>query len=131
MTKNSDVLLLEDDPIIRTLLEYVFADDGHSVQVCESREELLEVAASTPTALAVSDFWGDSHESLADDERAQIVQLARTVPTILVTARTWANSVTAEDVGLAALVRKPFDVDELCAVVSGALEGDERATVAQ
>ncbi len=123
MTKSSNVLLLEDDPILRHLLECVFTDDGHRVQVCESPEQLLEAAATTPGALAVTDFWGDSHQILADDERAQVFQLARTVPTILVTARTWASTVRAQDVGLAALVRKPFDVDELCAVVSGALDG--------
>ncbi len=123
MTKNGNVLLLEDDPIIRSLLEFVFADDGHSVFVCESREELLEAAVTTPGALAVTDFWGDSHQTLADHERAQVVQLARAVPTILVMARTWASEQVAQEVGLLAVVRKPFDVDGLAALVSDALDG--------
>ena len=123
MAKNSYVLLLEDDPVVRDLLECVFTDDGYSVQVCESPEQLLEAAATTPGALAVTDFWGDSHQTLADDERAQVVQLARAVPTVLVTARTWARTVTTEEVGLTALVRKPFDVDALAALVSDTLDG--------
>ena len=127
-TEHGQILVLEDDPATRTLLECVFVDDGHRVRVCESREQLLEAAATTPGALVVTDFWGSSHQCLADEERAQIVQLARTLPTILVTGRTWAATVTAGDVGLAALVHKPFDVDELAAVVAETLRARQRAT---
>ncbi len=126
MTKNSNVLLLEDDPIIRHLLECVFTDDGYSVQVCETPEQLLEAAATTPGALAVTDFWGHSHQTLADEERAQVVQLARTVPTILVTGRAWAWTVAAGDLGLVAVVRKPFDLDALVALVATAVDGEGR-----
>ena len=127
-TEHGQILVLEDDPVTRTVLECVFADDGHRVRVCESREQLLEPAATTPGALAVADFWGSSHQCLADDERAQIVHLARTLPTIMVTGRTWAATVTAEEVGLTALVHKPFDVDDLAAVVAETLRAEERAT---
>ena len=51
--------------------------------------------------------------------------VAHAVPTILVTARTWAGEHVAQEVGLLAVVPKPFDVDDLCAVVSGALDGKD------
>ncbi|MDP8910394.1 MAG: hypothetical protein M3N47_15045 [Chloroflexota bacterium] len=119
---NCPVLLLEDDPVLRDLLEAVLTDDGHEVRVYGSRDLLFAAARDVPAALAVVDFWGRSHQALADEERADVVRLARAVPTILVTARTWATSASAADLGLVALVRKPFDVDELTTVVTEALE---------
>jgi len=124
------VLLLEDDPVIHELLDAVLTDEGHDVRPCGSREQLLAAARDVPASLAVVDFWGDSHERLADHERADVVQLARAVPTVLVTARTWANADVADDLGLVSLVRKPFDIDDLCAVVADALDGMTPAAVA-
>ena len=118
---NRPVLLLEDDPMIRDLVEAVLADDGHEVRVCQSFDHLLTVAAESPGAVALSDFWGDSHQALSGEERDQIERLARTVPTVLVTGRTWVGTLQPNDLGLVALVPKPFDVDELCALVGASV----------
>jgi len=111
------VLLLEDDYSTRKLLTMVLTLDGHDVRSCASAEEVRVLAAATPDALAVVDFWGDSHVKLASDERDQLADLAHSVPTVLVTGRVWAASAVAHELGLAALVRKPFDVDEVSEVV--------------
>lgn len=116
-TPSGTVLLLEDDAGIRDLLALVLADDGHDVRPCESAEEIVDLAATTPDALAVVDFWGTSHATLATDERDQLTDLAQAVPTVLVTGRGWASEETAREIGLAALVRKPFDVAEVSEVV--------------
>ena len=119
MMAGSSVLLLEDDPDISGLLELVLAEDGHAVQVCESPEHVVQLASETPGALAVMDFWGRSHGTLDDGEREHILRVARTVPTVLVTGRAWAERETDAALGLAALVRKPFDVFDLSALVKG------------
>jgi DNA-binding response OmpR family regulator len=111
------VLLLEDDDSIRDLLSLVLSEDGHDVRPCDSAEEIVDLAAATPDALAVVDFWGTSHASLASDERDLLSNFAHTVPTVLVTGRDWASEQVVQDLGLAALVRKPFDVDEMSEVV--------------
>ncbi len=112
------VLLLEDDPMIRDLLEAVLSDEGHVVRSFDSRDQLVSAAREAPGALALVDFWGTSHQVLSDDERQEVVALARAVPTVLVTGRTWAQHAAAEDLGCVAVVGKPFDVDEVVAVVS-------------
>ena len=116
-TPSGTVLLLEDDAGIRDLLALVLADDGHDVRPCESAEEIVDLAATTPDALAVVDFWGTSHATLAADERDVLTDFAHAVPTVLVTGRDWASEEMAEEIGLAALVRKPFDVAEMSEVV--------------
>ncbi len=115
------VLLLEDDPMIRDLVEAVLADEGHEVVICSSLDHLMDAAAQSPDALALSDFWGDSHQELSGEERDQIERLARAVPTVLVTARTWASTTPAADLGLVAVVPKPFDVGHLSDLVTSSL----------
>ena len=112
------VLLLEDDPMIRDLLEAILSDEGHVVRSFCSREQLVSAAREAPGALALVDFWGTSHQVLSDDERREVVALARAVPTVLVTGRTWARHETAEGLGCVAVIEKPFDVDEVVGVVS-------------
>ena len=121
-TVANSILLLEDDPLIRDLVEAVLGDDGYDVLVCRSFGQLLARAAEVPGALAVTDFWGRSHETLSDEEREQVEQLARTVPTIMVTARTWVRTTAPADLGLMALVGKPFDIDDLAGVVTASLQ---------
>jgi DNA-binding NtrC family response regulator len=116
-TPSGTVLLLEDDDSIRDLLALVLADDGHDVRPCGSAEEIVDLAAATPDALAVVDFWGASHATLDSDERELLTDFAHTVPTVLVTGRGWASDEMARKIGLAALVRKPFDVADVCEVV--------------
>ncbi len=115
------ILLLEDDPLIRDLLEAVLSDEGHEVRACSSRDQLLTAASSLPGALAVVDFWGTSHRDLSDDERQEVVDLAQAVPTILVTGRTWAEHEVADDLGCVAIIGKPFDVDQVVEVVSSSV----------
>ena len=122
MIADSSVLVLEDDPDVRDLLELVLTADGHRVDVCATPEELVDRAGAMPGALAVVDFWGRSHRDLAADERDELVRLARTVPTILVTGRVWADRATGEELGLVAVVKKPFDVFELAQRVSHLVE---------
>lgn len=112
------ILLHEGDPSTRDLLCSILTDDGHAVTVCGSLDEVMALGTTLPGALAVVDFGGASHRVLADDERRRVVQFTESVPTILVTARTWATDAVARDLGCLAIVRKPFDIDTVSAVVS-------------
>jgi len=111
------VLLLEDDHHVGKLLALILTQDGHDVRPCESAEEVRDLAAVTPDALAVVDFWGQSLTTLASDERALLTDFAQAVPTVLVTGRDWASAEVVQQLGLAALVRKPFGVNEVSEVV--------------
>jgi len=111
------VLLLEDDTSIRRLLTFVLTEDGLAWPNIVAVDEIRDLAVATPNALAVVDFWGDSYATLASDEREVLADFAQTVPTVLVTGRDWASEEVAHELGLAALVRKPFDLDEVSGVV--------------
>ena len=117
MRMSPTVLLFEDDASIRDVLQVMLTDDGHTVSVCDTPAQVRLLGAQTPSVLAVVDFWLESQAVLSDRDRAELLHLTSVVPTILVTARGWASRYGDGDLGLLAIVRKPFDVAELSTVV--------------
>jgi len=115
---NVSVLLLEDEPDLRDVLELAFADDGYRVVVCESPAQVIEVAKVSLPSLAVVDFWGRNQTDLSEDDRADLRQFASAVPTILTTAWPWAARETAADLGVLSIVPMPFDLDEVSTLVA-------------
>jgi DNA-binding NtrC family response regulator len=111
------VLLLEDDPALRGLLEEALVGEGFAVRACNSYTEVREAAAERDGDVVVADFWGGSQRTLPDDERQEIQTLCALLPLILLTGRTWAGETTAEALGIHALIRKPFDLDHLLQTV--------------
>jgi len=106
------VAIYEDDAGIRTVLLDLVEMEGFEVLVCRSIFELHQ-AAIAGARVAIADSWGAGYEILGDPERDQIRALASVVPTILISGRRWATTVPRDELGLAALLTKPFDVDEL------------------
>jgi DNA-binding response OmpR family regulator len=106
-------LLLEDDAALRDLLLEAFASEDIDVRTCESYEEVRDLAARSEADLIVADFWGGSQRTLPDSDRDEIRELCSYLPVILLTGRTWASETSAEELGAHALIRKPFDLDDL------------------
>jgi two-component system nitrogen regulation response regulator GlnG len=115
------VLLLEDDLALRSLLQEAFVGEGFDVRLCNTFEEVRDAAAERAGDLVVADFWGGSQRSLPDGERQEIHELCSFLPVVLLTGRTWAAEITAQELGARALIRKPFDLDHLLETVEHAL----------
>jgi hypothetical protein len=94
-------------------------------------QEFIEQGMSAEDARrAALAAFGDVGEIEAEvrGERAQVVRLAESVPTILLTGQPWASEEMAEELGLVAVVRKPFSLSELCLGVTQTLRDWTRAT---
>jgi two-component system, NtrC family, nitrogen regulation response regulator GlnG len=115
------VLLLEDDVALRDLLTEALDSDGFEVRPCENFAEVRAAAAAKQADLVVADFWGGSQRNLPDSERHQIRELGSFLPVVLLTGRSWAAEVSAGELGAHALIRKPFDLDELLRTVKRVL----------
>ena len=115
------VLLLEDDLALRGLLVEALAGEGFEVRSCETFSTVHGAAAAREADLVVADFWGKSQRSLPAHERDQIRNLSALLPTVLLTGRTWAADTTATELGARALIRKPFDLDNLLRTVDRVL----------
>jgi len=122
------VLLLVEERLIRELVGKVLTDAGCRVVACDSFGHLVRAADESPGAVVVADFWGASDRALDAEERAQVAYLAMTAPTILLTGRPWAGEAMAEELGLVAVVRKPFRLNDLCLCVTQTLRDWTHAT---
>jgi len=127
------IYLFEDDADLRLLLIELLQSELHATVVaCTSIAEVLSRAAGARPDLIVADFWGSSQLILSDAEREQIAALGAIAPTVLVSARQWALETGPEELGLAAVVQKPLDIDAFVTALRGMLPpielADETAT---
>ena len=119
-------LLLEDDVALRELLLEAFDGEDIEVVICESFVEVREAARRREADIVVADFWGGSQRTLPQSDRDDIRELASYLPMILLTGRTWAADTTAEELGARALLRRPFDLDDLLRTIESTV-GDRQA----
>ena len=115
------VLLLEDDLALRALLQEALVGEDFDVRACESFVELRAAAAEHAGELVIADFWGESQQSLPEHERQEIRELGALLPLVLLTGRTWAADAIAMELGARALIRKPFDLDQLLDLLDSVL----------
>ncbi len=127
------VLLAEDDPAMRTLLARNLRRAGYEVVEAGTGYETLERLArgliSEPPLwfdLVISDVRMPGYDGL--NILASLRQLPTHIPVILITAfGTSAVHATAARLGAFAMLDKPFDLDDLMALVRAAtppLAGD-------
>jgi len=110
------VLVVEDDASNRDLLEDCLAIEGCEVRTAASGEDALDVLRQWQPSLILLDLGLPmmSGEEFALHYRAQPGPHA---PIVLLTAA-MDSADSAERVGAAARLEKPFDLDQLLALVS-------------
>jgi two-component system KDP operon response regulator KdpE len=118
MSRASKILIVDDEPQIRTLLRTILARAGYEVVEAADAREALAARAIDKPELALLDL------GLPDRDGLELVAaFARDgLRTIIVSAREESEQkVAALDLGADDFVTKPFDSDELLARVRAAL----------
>jgi two-component system response regulator AtoC len=123
--KTGTILVVDDEPNIRRVLEAVLAKDGHTVTVAENGRKGLEALSSAGkvdvliTDLIMPDLNGVELLASAKEIDPGIVVL-------MITAHgTIKSAVDAMKLGAFDYVTKPFDLDDLKQLVQNALERRE------
>jgi CheY-like chemotaxis protein len=114
------VLLLERSPALRDVLQVVCAEDGLDVRVCPSLTDLWTAATGQVGEVALV----DEHEVdglLAEEHGGDLGLLSRRVPLVLI-ADSRVQCRTAEDLGVEAVVPKPFDISDLLSALHHAAD---------
>ncbi|MGD2047179.1 MAG: sigma-54 dependent transcriptional regulator [Gemmatimonadota bacterium] len=118
------VLVVDDEPRIRRIVELALGERGYQVLTAESAEDALDLLETEPVNVVVTDLQlpGRSGlELLADMSRDRPA-----LPVILITAfGTVETAVEAIKAGAFDYVLKPFSVEELEALVERALEASQ------
>ena len=111
------VLVVESDPEVARLLADLLRDEGHENMLVPDRAAALAALGDQSFDVCICDGFGPSVTDLEHLDHDELVRLSATVPVVLCTAHTWAADLGAEQLGVAAVVRKPFDLGDLIAVV--------------
>jgi DNA-binding response OmpR family regulator len=116
------VLVVDNDTAVREALMDLLLLEGFAPRGAANAEAAISALAQEPVDLIISDtfspIWGD--EALAPVR--QLVEIANGTPVILATAHAQAADLDPEEVGLADVIIKPFDVDELVARLQSLVE---------
>jgi DNA-binding response OmpR family regulator len=131
----SGVLIVEDDPAILAILVDVLEDEGYGVSVARNGRDALDALRARPTSppcLILLDLMMPTmngaefrSEQLKDD-------LLSGIPVLLLTADRNGRR-AAEELNVAAMLRKPPDLDELLSLIrrycdsGGRSRADDRA----
>jgi len=121
----TDVLIIEDEPIIAMDLEAMVTDLGHSVlQIARTRNEAVAAIAQNPPGLVLADIQlADGSSGL--DAVNEILAVCE-VPVVFITAFP-EQLLTGERPEPTFLITKPFRTDTVKAVISQALFFNRRA----
>jgi two-component system response regulator MprA len=117
VTEPLRILVVEDDAAIGSLLQDAMADEGYEVRHApDGLQGLVVLESWRPNAIVL-----DLMMPVMDGETFRHEQrrrgLADDVPLLILSASRRALEVAA-DLGAAAVVRKPFDLDELVNLVN-------------
>ncbi len=120
------LLIADDGPNIRRILQAIFVKDGYDVHVAENGVRALEVAAAQPVHLLITDLIMPDMNGV--ELLQKIKQRQPHVTAIMITAyATIKTCVDAMHYGASDYITKPFDVDEIRAVVKRALARAQEA----
>lgn len=115
-----DVLVVDDDPLILTVVDLMVRHMGHTVRTACDGVAALDVLADAPADIIVSDIRMPGMDGLA------LARLVRkdypNIPIILMTGYlSEYSSVGASEIGVDGILKKPFKSTDLIAAISRAI----------
>jgi DNA-binding NtrC family response regulator len=121
MRKNASVLVIDDEEIMREVLETLLSREGYSVRLASNGAEGLDLARSLPFDAVIVDVMmpGMNGLQVLDELRKHDDEL----PVIMITAfASMENAISAMKRGAFDYITKPFKNDEVLVVLRNAIE---------
>jgi DNA-binding NtrC family response regulator len=119
--RSSSILVIDDEEIMREILDTLLTRDGYRVHLAASGEEGIELAKSTPFDAAIVDVMmpGIGGIGTLDELR----KIDEDLPVLMVTAfASVETAIAAMKLGAFDYINKPFKNDEVLVVVRNAVE---------
>jgi len=114
------LLIADDEPNIRRVLQAIFVKEGYEVHVAENGVKALEWASANPVTLLITDLI------MPDMNGVELIQKVKqrhpdAVAIVITAYATIKTCVDAMRYGASDYITKPFDMDEIKAVVKRAV----------
>ena len=121
MRRNASVLVIDDEEIMRDILETLLEREGYSVRLAASGQEGLDLAKSLPFDAVIVDVMMPGIDGLQvlDELKKHDEEL----PVLMITAyASMETAITAMKKGAFDYITKPFKNDEVLVVLRNAIE---------
>jgi DNA-binding NtrC family response regulator len=121
MRRNGSVLVIDDEEIMRDILQTLLEREGYAVRLAPSGQEGLDLARSVPFDAVVVDVMMPGLDGLAVLE--ELKKFDEHLPVLMLTAYASMDSaIRAMRLGAFDYVTKPFKNDEVLLVLHNAIE---------
>jgi two-component system response regulator PilR (NtrC family) len=121
MRRHGSILIIDDEEIMREILEALLTREGYQVRLATNGEEGIELARSVPFDAAIVDVMMPGMDGLATLD--VLKRLDDDLPVIMITAfASVETAISAMKHGAFDYITKPFKHDEVLVVVRNAVE---------
>jgi two-component system response regulator PilR (NtrC family) len=121
MARSGTILVVDDEEIMREILEALLGREGYEVRLATSGAQALEIARSVPVDAAIVDVMMPEMDGLTVLD--EIKKLDEDVPVIMITAfASVETAIAAMKRGAFDYITKPFKNDEVLVVLQNAVE---------
>jgi len=121
MPRHGSILVIDDEDIMREILETLLSREGYTVRLASSGAEGLELAKSLPFDAAIVDVMMPGMNGMAVLD--ELKKIDDDLPVLMITAfASVENAIAAMKRGAFDYITKPFKNDEVLVVVRNAME---------
>lgn len=121
------LLVVDDEPSLLRAVSVILRDEGHEVATARNGAEALARIAETLPDLIVSDIRMPVMDGYALAARLRAVPRTKLLPIIFLTAKgDTVDRIAGFRLGVDAYIPKPFEPDELVAVIANILDRVQR-----
>lgn len=121
VANNARVLIVDDEPHLRRVLEAVFQREGYETLTADTPQRALDLAAAQPVDVLITDLIMPELTGVELMQQVQAMQSG--VVTVMITAHGSVRSaVDAMKLGAFDYISKPFDMAQIRQVVRKAVE---------
>src|SRR4051812_9238294 len=120
-SRNGTILVIDDEEIMREILETLLTREGYDVRLASSGQEGLELARALPFDAAIVDIMMPGLNGM--ETLDELKRIDEDLAVIIITAYASVESaISAMKCGAFDYVTKPFKNDEVMVVVKNAME---------
>src|SRR6267142_1379136 len=121
MPRHGSILVIDDEDIMREILEALLTREGYAVRLASGGAEGLELAKSLPFDAAIVDVMMPGMDGMAVLE--ELKKIDDDLPVLMITAfASVENAIAAMKRGAFDYITKPFKNDEVLVVLRNAVE---------
>ncbi len=121
MARHGNVLVIDDEEIMREILDALLAREGYGVRLAANAQEGLELARTVPFDAAIVDVMLPGMDGIGVLD--ELKKLDEDLPVVMITAfASVENAIAAMKRGAFDYITKPFKNDEVLVVLKNAIE---------